>query len=308
MNSDLWLEYFSNNQRADTSIEGPCGAAVPAGMRAELADSLARFQLGEASGGRIASEVETAPDPALDAESRRAIQLYVLEEGRHARELFTLLRALGGQPLSQHWTSDWFRRVRRCLGLRTKLLTMAAAEVVGIVYYSALCDRVPCATVQRTLSVIAREEKRHLDFSSRVVCLRHLPRAAAASAAVRPGNCAALRVDLERGGAGGAGRPAQGPGCLTRAPRRVCACLRSRRERARALFLRTPRVRRELVVGLVPAGLRSDEAVSLRTRAERARKQLPRCIRLFSALELALLLQEPRVVGDVICREQKVER
>ncbi len=166
MNSELWLAYFSNNQRADTSIEGPCGAAVPAGMRAELADSLARFQLGEASGGRIASEVETARDPALDAAGRRAIQLYVLEEGRHARELFTLLRALGGQPLSQHWTSDWFRRVRRCLGLRTKLLTMAAAEVVGIVYYSALCDRVPCATVQRTLSVIAREEKRHLDFQA----------------------------------------------------------------------------------------------------------------------------------------------
>jgi hypothetical protein len=56
--------------------------------------------------------------------------------------------------------------VRRCLGLRTKLLTMAAAEVVGIVYYSALRDRVPCATVSDTLAVIACEEKRHLDFQA----------------------------------------------------------------------------------------------------------------------------------------------
>ncbi len=166
MNSERWLAYFSNNQRADTSIEGPCGAAVPTEVRAELADSLARFQLGEASGGRIASEVETAPDPALDAASRRAIQLYVREEGRHARELLMLLRALGGQSLTQHWSSDWFRRVRRCLGLRTKLLTMAAAEVVGIVYYAALRDRVPCATLQRTLGVIAQEEERHLDFQA----------------------------------------------------------------------------------------------------------------------------------------------
>jgi hypothetical protein len=166
MNSEAWLAYFSSNERPDTSIVGPCGVALAPHARAELAHSLARFQLGEASGGRIAGEVETARDPGLDAPSRRAIQLYVLEEGRHARELYLLVRALGGQPLTRHWSSDWFRRVRRCLGLRTKLLTMAAAEVVGIVYYSALRDRVPCAALRRTLGLIAREETRHLDFQA----------------------------------------------------------------------------------------------------------------------------------------------
>jgi hypothetical protein len=166
MNSEAWLSYFSHNRRPDYVPKTPCGEALPVDVRLALAQSLARFQLGEASGGRIASEVETARDAGLDAPSRTAIQLYVLEEGRHARELFMLLRALGGQALSQHWSSDWFRRVRRCLGLRTKLLTMAAAEVVGIAYYSALRDRVPCATVRASLSVIAREEKRHLDFQA----------------------------------------------------------------------------------------------------------------------------------------------
>ena len=166
MNSEAWLAYFSTNQRADTEIEGPCGVALAAELRAEVAHSLARFQLGEASGGRIAGEVETARDAALDVPTRRAIQLYVLEEGRHARELYLLVRALGGQPLTQHWSSDWFRRVRRCLGLRTKLLTMAAVEVVGIVYYSALRDRVPCPTVRHALGILAREEGRHLDFQA----------------------------------------------------------------------------------------------------------------------------------------------
>ena len=166
MNSEAWLAYFSNNQRLDTEMTSPCGQALDPRLRAELAGSIARFQLGEASGGRIAREVETAADTALDPASRRAIQLYVLEEGRHARELYGLLRALGGQALTQHWSSDWFRRVRRCLGLRTKLLTMAAAEVVGIVYYSALRDRVPCEAVRLTLGVIACEERRHLDFQA----------------------------------------------------------------------------------------------------------------------------------------------
>jgi hypothetical protein len=166
MNSDAWLDYFSHNQRPDATIGAVCGTALTPALRAALADSIARFQLGEASGGRIANEVETAVDCALDRASRRAIQLYVLEEGRHARELYLLLRALGGKPLARHWSSDWFRRVRRCLGLRTKLLTMAAAEVVGIVYYSALQARVPCSTVQSTLARIAREEEQHLDFQA----------------------------------------------------------------------------------------------------------------------------------------------
>lgn len=166
MNSEAWLGYFSNNQREDAAVPQSCGGELSAELRAELAQSIARFQLGEVSGGRIAHEVETARDPALDPATRRAIQLYVLEEGRHARELYLLLRALGGTPLEHHWSSDWFRRVRRCLGLRTKLVTMAVAEVVGIVYYAALRDRVGCAVTRRVLGVIAREEKRHLDFQA----------------------------------------------------------------------------------------------------------------------------------------------
>src|SRR6202012_2582355 len=143
MNSEAWLGYFSNNQRADGEVPQSCGRGLSPELRAELACSIARFQLGEVSGGRIAREVETAADPALDPATRRAIQLYVLEEGRHARELYRLLLALGGSPLQKHWSSDWFRRVRRCLGLRTKLLTMGVAEVVGIVYYGAVRDAVP---------------------------------------------------------------------------------------------------------------------------------------------------------------------
>jgi len=166
MNSDAWLNYFSNNQRADSLVPRTCGEALLPPVRAELASSLARFQLGEASGGRIAQEVETVYDVALDPASRRAIQLYVAEEGRHARELLQLLLALGGKPVDTHWSSDWFRRIRRCLGLRTKLLTMAAAEVVGIAYYGAVRDAVACAVTQRVLGVIAREEKRHLDFQA----------------------------------------------------------------------------------------------------------------------------------------------
>jgi len=166
MDSSAWFDYFTRNQRADGHIERVCGTALDPDLRRELALSLARFQLGEASGGRIAEEVETARDPALDLHNRRAIQFYVLEEARHARELAALVLALGGTTLTQHWSSDWFRRVRRCLGLRTKMLTMAAAEVVGIVYYTLLRERVACSTVERTLALIAREETRHLNFQA----------------------------------------------------------------------------------------------------------------------------------------------
>jgi hypothetical protein len=125
---------------------------------------LADFQLGEAAGGRLARAIYAIDDPGLDPATRRAIELYVREEGRHAVELARLLGALGGRPISAHWSNTLFSRCRRALGLRTKLVIMAVAEVVGIVFYGLIRDRAGSASLARVLDVIARDENRHLDF------------------------------------------------------------------------------------------------------------------------------------------------
>lgn len=161
-----WLAYFQGNARADRPPGLTLRAEVPTSLHALVAGSLGRFQLGEAAGGRIHAEMPTHPDRSLDQATRRSIQLYIEEEWRHSRELALVITALGGELLTSHWTNGAFTACRRILGLRTKMLTLAIAEVIGIVYYQALARGVGSPALAAALERIAGEEARHLDFQA----------------------------------------------------------------------------------------------------------------------------------------------
>jgi hypothetical protein len=166
MLGESWLAYFESNQRKDCPPGDALYQEVPAELRAPVVTSLGRFQLGESAGGRIHGEVNAHPDPLLDAAWRRSIQLYIEEEWRHARELGMVIESLGGELQRAHWTNGAFTACRRLLGLRTKMLTLAIAEVVGIVYYRALARGVGSAELAASLERIASEEGKHLDFQA----------------------------------------------------------------------------------------------------------------------------------------------
>lgn len=166
MSTRAWLDYFEGNRRPDAAPAKGLRGEVPLPLRAPLARSLARFQLGESAGGRVHDEVQRHGDPVLDSSTRRSVQLYIEEEWRHARELSLVIDALGGELLEAHWTNAAFTACRRLLGLRTKMMTLAIAEVVGIVYYRALARHVGSAALSVALERIAAEEARHLDFQA----------------------------------------------------------------------------------------------------------------------------------------------
>lgn len=161
-----WLDYFEGNVRKECAPAPSLRAELPEVLHAPLARSLGRFQLGESAGGRIHAEIQTHPDPALDPHARRSIQLYIEEEWRHAAELAELVTALGGELQETHWTNGAFTACRRLLGLRTKMMTLAIAEVVGIVYYRALASGLCSPALAVSLRRIASEEARHLDFQA----------------------------------------------------------------------------------------------------------------------------------------------
>ena len=161
-----WLSYFEGNARDDRAPRPSLCTEVPAELRQALATSLGRFQLGESAGGRIHEEIASHPDAALDAPTRRSVQLYIEEEWRHSRELAQVIQALGGQLQSAHWTNGAFTACRRILGLRTKMMTLAIAEVIGIVYYRALARGVGSPALAESLRRIANEEAQHLDFQA----------------------------------------------------------------------------------------------------------------------------------------------
>jgi hypothetical protein len=170
-----WLAYFEGNAREDRAPASTLATELPRALHAPLIESLGRFQLGESAGGKLHEDVALLRDRALDAPTRRAIQLYIEEEWRHARELALVIRALGGRLQRAHWTNGAFTACRRLLGLRTKMMTLAIAEVVGIVYYRALATRLGSPALSTALSRIAGEESRHLDFQAaffeRALCL-----------------------------------------------------------------------------------------------------------------------------------------
>ncbi|HEY2409220.1 MAG TPA: ferritin-like domain-containing protein [Polyangiaceae bacterium] len=180
MNSQAWLDYFEHNRTPRSNALAPeAGASLLPELRAALIHSLQCFQIGEVGEGRVVHQVAASASSVFDDATRRAIDLYVREEGRHARELSDAIVALGARPLGRHWSALLFKRCRRLLGVQTKLMSMAAAEIVGGTLYELVRDRVPCASLSRVMAKIAADEARHLDFQAELFgrIARRAPRA-----------------------------------------------------------------------------------------------------------------------------------
>jgi len=125
---------------------------------------LARFQLGETGEGRIARDIYRFHMAGIDDDYRQALGLFIAEEGRHARILGGLVRALGGRLLARTWTARLFSVVRGLMGIRFKLLVLLAAEVVATGFYGMLARALPASPLRSALEEIAGDEAAHLAF------------------------------------------------------------------------------------------------------------------------------------------------
>lgn len=157
-----WRRHFERN--AARPLPAVDAAGVPAAWVRPLARSLAIFQAGEGGEGRIAREIEKVRLAGIDDDYRAALKLFVREEGRHAKILGKAVRALGGEPRGEQWTERLFVLGRRMLGVRLKLLVLLAAEVVGIVFYEKLAERLGTCPIGQALRELTEDEAAHLEF------------------------------------------------------------------------------------------------------------------------------------------------
>jgi hypothetical protein len=143
-------------------------------VRGPLLESLQRFQVGESGDGE---HLIAAAQARGDATYVRCLQLFVAEEQEHARLLAGLVRALGGECLPAHWSSDLFTRLRHIGGLEGELLVLLTAEIVGLAYYRALRDRVSDPVLHAVVTRMVRDEEAHLAFHCDALggTLRRLP-------------------------------------------------------------------------------------------------------------------------------------
>lgn len=177
MDSSAWQQWFRSNQHRASPVIPARVEVVDPEVRGPLVYALQCFQLGEAGEGRVAHEAARSDDPALDEALKESVALYVREEGRHARELSLLLRAMGEPTLKKHASAWLFERSRRALGLRAKMAVIAVAEVVGAAFYDVLATRVDVPAVASVGRAIAGDERRHLafqrDYFRRVIAVTH---------------------------------------------------------------------------------------------------------------------------------------
>jgi hypothetical protein len=158
-----WRRYFEHHQRRPLPAVVESPRLTPA-RRHALSWSLARFQLGETGEGRIARAIWRVRLSSIDDDYRVALGLFIKEEGRHARVLAQVVRALGGDLLARSWSERVFRLARRALGTRTKLLALLAAEVIGIGFYNLFAAALPAGPMRAALEEIAGDERAHLRF------------------------------------------------------------------------------------------------------------------------------------------------
>jgi hypothetical protein len=155
-----WLTYFEEHRRQP--FAGPsCSPRLAPEIRETLMCSLQRFQVGERGGGdHLLAAARTHGDVRYSA----ALDLFIGEEQEHARLLARAIERLGGRLLESHWTDNWFVKLRHLGGLRTELLVLLAAELIGLCYYRSLRDGIPDRSLRMLFGRIVRDEEAHVAF------------------------------------------------------------------------------------------------------------------------------------------------
>ena len=163
MNSKQWLTHYQNNRtnRPEPKWNSPSPMDPP--IQRLLARSLSHFQLGETGEGTVLTRqarVQAPDDRAYD----EALELFIAEEGEHARLLERLVRRFGGETIRRHWTHALFRLVRHALGFKFEIQLLVIAELVGTAYYRLLHARTRDPVLEEACALILQDEAQHVDF------------------------------------------------------------------------------------------------------------------------------------------------
>ena len=165
MNTADWLAYFRQNQLQRRGIAWHEGIHLGPQLRAPLARSLARFQLGENStGARLLAAARHLSERTGDKDYPGAVALFIAEEQEHSRLLAKVLQQLQAPLLSSHWTDSLFRRSRHLLGFYEEIAVLLMAEIIALKYYGIIRQRCAAPVLEVVCEQILADEKFHIRF------------------------------------------------------------------------------------------------------------------------------------------------
>lgn len=181
----IWLNHFEHHAQPQGLAPAVSDILSPHEWH-RIADSIATFQLGEQSEGRM---LQRAAERFADAQRipslARIVALLIREEQRHAAFLKAFMLDHRIALKASDWTDRVFRRVRRLAGLELYLYVLMSAELIGIVYYRALERATECRRLQRLCRAFVADELAHVGFESHLSLTLRARRPAILRALVR---------------------------------------------------------------------------------------------------------------------------
>jgi hypothetical protein len=169
-----WSDYFHANARRVLSIPWDQGVNFTIDERNAVARSIQIFQLGETGQGRhITRAAQEYAKRTGDIHYPAALALFIEEEHRHAALLGRVLDAAAVPRIHRQWSAGIFRKLRHVAGLELAICVLLTAELVAMIYYSALRRATRSVVLRRVCKQILRDEVMHLKFQSeRLAILR----------------------------------------------------------------------------------------------------------------------------------------
>lgn len=163
-----WRKYYEENARSLLEIPWQMGHELNDEEKLAITSSVQDFQAGESSEGRHLIQYARAhAEQTRDYEYAEAIRVFIAEEQRHARDLAHFLQINGIPLVKTTFTDGVFRRLRQLLGnLEISISVLITAEIIAIVYYTALRDATDSQVLQTLCKQILQDEVRHVEFQA----------------------------------------------------------------------------------------------------------------------------------------------
>ncbi len=163
-----WQIYYEENAGLLLEIPWQIGREVTDEERKAITTSVQDFQAGESSEGRHLFQYSKAyAEQTGDYEYIEAIRLFIAEEQRHARDLAHFLQINDIPLVKTTFTDGVFRRLRQLLGnLEISIAVLITAEIIAIVYYTALRDATNSQVLQTLCKQILQDEVKHVEFQA----------------------------------------------------------------------------------------------------------------------------------------------
>lgn len=163
--SSKWVSFFQANRCRDWAVSWDAQDAISPAERRRIASSIAEFQRGESSEGRVyLRKSERFARRAADLNFHAASVLFVREENQHAILLLRFMQLVGIPRRHRAWSDCVFRWLRAGGDLGWTSRVLLVAELVAQEYYPCLREATRHPILRRICDKIIFDEHEHITF------------------------------------------------------------------------------------------------------------------------------------------------